>query len=164
LNDQVGAFDGETLSPLVGLFEKIGRPFPKPDSPAFANLPKMFDRFRTEVERLELRLSLKDHQALSNPVVEGPMVKELPLGLHKCDVPQTLRRDGYKNPVFIRNDAYWDLMEALIAAWPNSIAEGKLQHLFPHRSDRDNSPKKLRQIIGSLGLTVKTWTLMESND
>lgn len=89
-----------------------------------------------------------------------PVAEQLPFGLHRCDIPQTLKREGYK-PVLIQNDAYWKLMEALMAAAPNAVAESKLQHLFPHKSDRDNAPKKLRNIIDSLGLTVKSWVLME---
>lgn len=94
-----------------------------------------------------------------------PLVETLPFGLQRCDVPQTLKRPGH-NPVTIQNAEYWKLMEKLMAACPNAVSEETLQHLFPPNYDRENyerenSPKKLRDIIDSLGLTVKKWVLME---
>lgn len=89
-----------------------------------------------------------------------PVESNLPFGLQPCDVPQTLKRAKH-NPVAIENIDYWKLMEALMAAAPNAVPESKLNLLFPYKNDRENAPKKLRDIIYLLGLTVKKWTLME---
>ena len=86
----------------------------------------------------------------------------LPFGLQRCDVPQTLKREGHK-PVLIQNDDYWNLMEALMAAHPNAVSESKLKHLFSYPNDRKNNPKKLREIINTIGLTVEGWVLKEWN-
>ncbi len=85
---------------------------------------------------------------------------QLPFGLLRCDVPQTLKRPGFQ-PVTISNEDYWKLMQALISAYPNAVPESKLKQMFPYPNDRKNNPKKLRDIIDTLGLTVKKWTLIE---
>lgn len=90
--------------------------------------------------------------------IENP--SSLPFNLQRCDVPQTLKRKGH-NPVSIHNADYWKLLEALMAAAPNAVAESKLKQLFPYPHGRDNARKKLCDIIDSLGLTVKNWVLME---
>lgn len=90
----------------------------------------------------------------------GHQTATLPFDLAFCDVPQTLKRKNF-NPVTIANSDYWKLMEALMTAWPNAVPESKLNHLFQHSSERKNHPKKLREIIDDLGLTISNWTLSE---
>ena len=157
-------------------------------SAAYADIPSLFFTFKAEVVRLEVHLSLKrfvgtiqapeshSHHSSTLPVVEQQdastsiaekkaaaksTIKPLPFGLELCDVQQSLKRVGRKKTVTIRNEEYWRLMQALMEAAPNAIPESKLKHLFSSKSDRDNAPKKLREIIHDFGLTVKNWTLIE---
>ena len=84
----------------------------------------------------------------------------LPFDLEPCDVPQTLKRKNF-DPVTIANDDYWKLMVALMSASPNAVPRFKLDQLFQGQSERKNHPRKLREIIGDLGLTISDWTLSE---
>ena len=84
----------------------------------------------------------------------------LPFDLEPCDVPQTLKRKTF-DPVTIANHDYWELMVALMKASPNAVPEFMLKQLFQSPSERKNHPRKLREIIGDLGLTISDWTLSE---
>lgn len=99
-------------------------------------------------------------QTIQQTIPPAETDEQLPFGLMKFDVPQAMKREGYK-PVTIWNEDYWKLMEALMAAWPNAVPESKLKQMYVNKNDRKNAPKKLREIIDSLGLTVTKWTLME---
>ena len=94
---------------------------------------------------------------------EGKQNTKLPFGLQLCDVPQTLKRPAH-TPVGIENADYWDLMQSLMAAWPNAVPETKLKQLFPYPNGRKNASQKLRTIIDSLGLTFEKWMLIEVED
>ena len=169
LNKEIAAFNGETLRPLVQLFEKIRPPIAKADSPVFADFYHWFCEFRNSVHQLQSRYQfnekqlekLQAEQVFAVPEYVKPKLPALPFGLQHCDIPQTLKRNGWDDPVFVKNDDYWKLMEELMKASPNAIPESKLKHLFVNRNDRENAPKQLRFIISSLGLTVKDWTLTE---
>jgi hypothetical protein len=189
ISADLDSFDGSKLEPLVQLFKKIGTGSGLPaGSTVYAEIPTLFFPFQAEVVRLEVYLSLKPAIGTTQPtaaepdetsalpsverldgtsslevtqIADGSTTVKLPFGLKLCDVPQSLKRDGYDKPVTIRNDDYWKLMEALMHVAPNAIPESKLKHLFSSTSDRQNAPKKLRDIIHDLGLTVKNWTLIE---
>jgi hypothetical protein len=90
---------------------------------------------------------------------DASRTQALPLGLQYCDVAQTLKRDGFKKPVTIKNEDHWKLMEALMAAFPNAVSEPKLNHIFQGPNDRDNYSRALKNSIDTLGLTVEKWVL-----
>ena len=189
ISADVDSFDGSKLEPLARLFKEIGRGSGLPaGSAAYAEIPTLFFPFQAEVVRLEVLLSLKPAVGSTQPpaaepedastlpsverrdattsleatqIADGSNTDKLPFGLKLCDVPQSLKRAGCSSTVTIRNDDYWKLMEALMKASPNAIPESKLTRLFSSRNDRQNAPKKLREIIHDLGLTVKDWTLIE---
>jgi len=83
----------------------------------------------------------------------------LPFNLHRCDVPQALRRDGFDKVVTIKNADHWELMEALMAAFPNAVSEPKLKKIFQGPNDRDNYSRALKNAIDTIGLTVEKWVL-----
>ena len=84
----------------------------------------------------------------------------LPFGLHRCDVPNWLKRKGYEDPVEIR-EVYSPVMEALMAAAPNAVSDTKKEHLKQSGHDTKNAPTKIRDVIDSIGLTIEHWTLKE---
>ena len=88
-----------------------------------------------------------------------PDAEKLPFGLQRCDVPQTLKRDGFTKAVTIKNADHWKLMEALMTAFPNAVSEPKLKHIFQGPSDRDNYSRALKNSIDTLGLTIERWAL-----
>ena len=187
-DSSIADFDGELLNSLARLFNKLRYQPISSDGSDAAAIAELSLSFKNEVDRLELFCSLTSPKEEMQPpdlpagqassvsgveelgIVEsalGPqgteksMTKSLPFGIQRCDVAQSLKRAGHKDPVTIGNTDYWKLMEELMAASPNAIPESKLKHLFVNKNDRDNAPKKLRDIISLLGLTVKKWTLME---
>ena len=91
-----------------------------------------------------------------------PATEELPFGIQRCDVPKTLKREGYYH-ISIENEDYWNLMQALMTAWPNAVSESKLNQMFPYPNGRKNASQKLKGIIDALGLTFKNWVLTEWN-
>ena len=119
------------------------------------------------LKRLEGSLLAK-LQPVAAPVTQEPgrtipAAEGLPFGLQRCDVPQTLKRDGYKKAFTVKNDDAWKLMEASMAAYPNAVPESKLTHLFPYTAEqRKNARKILIPSINSLGLTVSKWVLTEA--
>jgi len=125
-------------------------------------MSKVWELLQTAVDRREWLTKIDRPADNSAMLVQPATPPTLPFRLHLCDVPQTLKRDGFKNPVTITNPVYWSLMEALIDAAPNAIPKAKLQRLFSYPNDRNNSPKKLRDIIDALGLTVQNWTLTDA--
>jgi len=93
-----------------------------------------------------------------------PKVSTLPFNLHLCDVPQTLRRDGFPKVVTIPNEGHWNLMKALMAAFPNPVSESKRKHLFEGPNDSDNYSRKLKDTIDDIGLTVEKLVLIDTTD
>ncbi len=159
-NKVVAEFGGKSLQAFVSLFTRLDYQPMASDGFPEAGTIAAAENLMTAVYRLELLLLLKPEiEEAHLPDLHAAEV--LPFQLERCDVSQTLKRAGYRKPVIIKNDDYWKLMEALLAASPDAIPESKLKHLFQNKSDRDNAPKKLRGIIDSLGLTVKNWALME---
>ena len=88
-------------------------------------------------------------------------VQVSPLNLRQCDVPQTLKRDGYLKPVTIQNLEHWRLMEALMAAYPKAVPETKLRQIVQGPNDRDNYRRALNNKIDDLGLTIENWVLID---
>ena len=102
-----------------------------------------------------------DAVALAEVLIEGaePAAEVLPFGLQRCDVPQTLKRAEFR-PVTIRNEVHWNLMQALMAAYPNALSEKTKKELFKFPNEQGNA-KRLRSVLYDLGLTFHEWTLME---
>ena len=89
-----------------------------------------------------------------------PPAEILPFGLQKCDVANWLRRQGFDDPVEIK-EVYAKAMDAFIAAAPHAISKQKREHLKATGCDVRNAPKELRKILDNIGLTIKNWTLKE---
>lgn len=88
-----------------------------------------------------------------------PDAEFLPFGLQRCDVPQSLKREGFKQAVTIKNADHWKLMEALMEAFPHAVSEHKLRRIFQGPNDRDNYSRALKNSIVTIGLTVEKWVL-----
>ena len=127
---------------------------------AFA-MDKVWDLLQTAYDRRQWLDNVRKTPSTNSEDTEPQ--SNLPFGLHPCDVPQTLKRLKYK-PVEIKNNDYWKLMEALMAAAPNAVATSKLEHLFPYPHGRKNAVRHLKNIINPLGLTVENNTLIQVPD
>lgn len=149
---EIARGESKSLNEFNGsLIECLGRSTGNP-SESFTAFFKLSDELAKHRARAAIRRTQVPPQSRET--------KTLPFGLQRCDVEQTLKRQGWQ-PVTIANEDYWRLMEALMAAAPNAVPEATLQRLFTYPNDRDNAPKKLRNIIDALGLTIKKWTLQE---
>lgn len=151
------------------LRDTLGNPDPPPQwddvSPALQHAIAEKERSLNQLRGegwLKLGAALRTERVLLlRAITPNLPVEFLPFNLQRCDVPQTLKRSG-GDPVTIRNEDYWKLMEALMAAHPNAVPESKLKHFFPYNADqRKNARKKLNDLIDSLGLTVSNWVLTE---
>lgn len=89
-----------------------------------------------------------------------PDAEKLPFGLQRCDVPRWLRRPEFDKPIEIP-EVYSAVMEALMASAPNAVTDAKKSHLKASGYDTKNAPKKLRDVIDAIGLTVENWTLKD---
>ena len=89
-----------------------------------------------------------------------PSAETLPFSLQRCDLSNWLKREGYRDPVEIR-EVYSPVMEALMAAAPNAVADTKKEHLKQLGCDIKNAPSKIRDVIDAIGLTVENWTLKD---
>ena len=89
-----------------------------------------------------------------------PDAEKLPFGLQRCDVPRWLRRPEFDKTIEIP-EVYSAVMEALMAAAPNAVTDAKKSCLKASGYDTKNAPKKLREVIDAIGLTVDAWTLRE---
>jgi len=125
-------------------------------------MSKVWELLQTAVDRREWLTKIDKPADNSAMLVQPATPPTLPFRLHLCDVPQTLKRDGFKEVITLQNEDYWKLMQSLMAAYPNAVRKSKLNQLFRFPNDRKNHPKKLRDIIDALGLTVQNWTLTDA--
>lgn len=84
----------------------------------------------------------------------------LPFGIHFCDTPNTIKRDGYPNPVTIRNETHWNLLKLLLKSWPYPVPEADLSRVLSCPNDRGNA-KRLRDLLHGLGLCFRKWQMVE---
>jgi hypothetical protein len=161
---------GEEYSPW--LRDTLGNPDVPPQwddvSPAvqhaIAEKERSLNQLRGE-GWLKLAAALRTERVLLlrtiTPVLENSKQSSvLPFGLQKCDVKNWLKRLGFDQPVEIP-EVYSAVMEALMAAAPNAVTDAKKDHLKASGYDTKNAPKKLRDVIDVIGLTIDDWTLTE---
>ena len=167
INSDLLVFDRDSLLLLCKAFEYLDWK----QRPTIVAAKEFIDPSRavnltnTAVEKLRVLQDLKgskvdEQESTATNNGRQTNAEILPFSLQRCDVKQTLKRPNFQS-VTIANVDYWNLMEALMAAAPNAVAEAKLQHLFPYPNDRKNNPKKLREIINTIGLTIGNWVLKE---
>ena len=121
-----------------------------------------------EASKIEIHLELEFEDATKTIQTERkpdanqpiPDAEKLPFGLQRCDVPRWLKRPGFDKPVEIP-EVYSAAMEALMNAAPNAVTDAKKDHLKASGCDTKNAPKKLRDVIDVIGLTIHDWTLRE---
>lgn len=123
------------------------------------NACQILHRSQYESGKVQIHLELESEYACKAKSPPPTKASALPLNLHLCDVPQTIKRDGFRDVVLIKNAEHWRLMQALIAAYPNAVPESKLKCIFQGRHDRDNYTRALKNSIDAIGLTIENWVL-----
>ena len=63
------------------------------------------DESATSLPAVSLNTTNKSSKPGTGPQLDD--AKQLPFGLQRCDVPQTLKRDGFKKAVTIKNEDHW---------------------------------------------------------
>ncbi len=182
INEEISQIHGEALLPLILVLEGIGSQDLIAGSDPVDKLSKACDAFNRAIKLVESFVREKElraqntlqrrqdaHGFMARSIAaeerkqeesEEQTNKKLPFGLELCDVPQALKRIGYKNVVTIANLDYWNLMKALMKAFPNPVAETTLNLICPGENDRDNHRRKLNDILDDIGLKVQKWKLM----
>ncbi len=191
-NDDVKAFNGETLQALVRLFNEIG-PYPRlPECSAlFAQIPKSFFAFQTEVVRLKSLLSLKTpkDETRSSESHVGQVEAVPNIGEPNPEVPDAVASAevltsgakpaaevlpfGLKRcevPQTLKRREFKPVTIRNEVQWKLMEA---LMAAYPNALSREtkaslfDSPndqgnaKRLRPVLHDLGLTYHDWTLME---
>ncbi len=122
-------------------------------------MDKVWDLLQTAFDRRQW-LAKIDNGRKPDANRNVPDADKLPFGLQRCDVPRWLRRPEFDKPIEIP-EVYSAVMEALMASAPNAVTDAKKSHLKASGYDTKNAPKKLRDVIDAIGLTVENWTLKD---
>ena len=117
-----------------------------------------------EDPELSVTLAALDTVAEPGVAIDRPHGQDKSAGVLPFDIVLDhdffkLKRNGYRTPITL-NEAEWNLLQSLCKFFPGTVPKNERSRLFSNdRSARDNTPKRLREKLITVGLTVDDFTL-----